>query len=143
VTNRFLLGLLFCLCSASLCFSQTSGQASIPDRFKGVILYAPLIDAPANYFSPGAAILRSRGTHSQTVSQSVSAQGVYRMTINQKTGTVDEVGVVLRSGVKQFDASAVMIFFQWKFKPGTIKQLDAPVLFGRSIEINLSRAGSK
>jgi TonB family protein len=141
--SRFLLGLLFCLCSPCFCLSQTSGQAPIPDRFKGIILYAPLIEAPSTYFNSGAGVLRSRGTHSQSVGESMSAQGVYRITINQKTGTVDEVGVLLRTGAKQFDAAAVMTFFQWKFKPGAIKQLDVPVIFGRSIEINLRKAGSK
>jgi hypothetical protein len=141
--QRFVFGLLFCLCSASLSLSQTAGQAPIPERFKGVILSAPLINPPANYFSPGVPTLRSRGTRSQSVSESKFAQGVYRLTINQQTGTVDEVGVLLRTGVKEFDAAAVMTFFQWKFKPGAIKQLDVPVVFGRSIEINLRKAGSK
>ncbi len=65
------------------------------------------------------------------------------MAINQKTGAVDGVGVLMRSGNKQCDAAAVMTFFSWKFKPGTIKQLDAPVMFSRSIDINLRKAGSK
>jgi hypothetical protein len=145
VAHRFFVGLLLCLYPASLCLAQASGQAVIPDRFKGIILNAPLIDPPANYYNLGAnsAILRSRGARSQTVSSSLNTQGVYRMMINQKTGGVDEVGVLTRSGNKQCDAAAVMAFFKWKFKPGTLKQLDAPVMFSRSIDINLKKAGSK
>ena len=143
MSHRFVLGLLLCLWSVSVCLSQTSGQAPITDRFKGIILYALLIDIPVGNLNSNAGILRDQGSRSKSVGQSMSAQGVYRMSINQKTGDVDEVGVLRRSGYKQFDAAAVMTFFKWKFKPGAITQLDAPVNFGRFIEINLRKAGSK
>jgi len=143
MSHRFVLGLLLFFCSISICLSQASGQTPIPDRFKGIILFAPLIDAPANYLSSNSGVLRNQGSRSQSISASMSTQGIYRMSINQKTGDVDEVGVVLRSGNKRLDAAAVMTFFKWKFKPGTIKQLDVPVSFSRSVEINLRKAGSK
>jgi hypothetical protein len=145
-TNRFTAALsalflfLFCFIS-SVSLAQPAGQAPIPDKFKGIITYAPLIDTPANYLTPGSSMLKKRGTL-ESVSGSVFAQGVYRMTINQKTGTVDEVGVLLRAG-RELDAAAIMTFFKWKFKPGAIKQLDAPVIFSRSIVINLSKAASR
>lgn len=140
--HRVLALLLFCFYSALPCFGQVSGQASIPDRYKGVILYAPLIETPTTY-GGGSGVLKSRGTHSQSVSEARSAQGAYRLTVNQKTGEVEEVGVLMRTGVKIYDAAAITTFFRWKFKPGSIKQLDVPVMFSRTIDINLSKAGSR
>lgn len=139
--RKLVLALLLECCVAGIGFSQSSGQTPIPDRFKGIILSAPLIDPPANYFSPGSAMSRSNG-RLQSVGQSLTTQGIYRLKINPQTGAVDEVGIMHRSGVKRYDAAAVMAFFQWKFKPGAIRQLDVPVVFERTIIINLGRAGS-
>ena len=73
----------------------------------------------------------------------IPGDGVYRLTINQKTGTVQEVGVLKRSGVKELDAEAALAFMEWKFRPGSLKQLDVPVSFRRDVEVKLKNAGSK
>lgn len=70
-------------------------------------------------------------------------QGVYRLTINQQTGAVDEVGVLKRCDDGRLDANSVMIFFQWKFKPGTIKQIDVPVVYERFVRVLLNSAVSR
>ena len=101
-------------------------EAIIPQKLQGIILHAPEPDYPANIEM-----------------HLIRAQGVYRLVINQKTGIVDEVGILNRTGVKTFDASSVMAFFQWKFRPGTLKQLDVPVVFDRSVHVLLKNAGSK
>lgn len=44
------------------------------------------------------------------------------VTINQKTGLVDEVKVTRHTGYPTLDAEMVMTLFKWKFKPGTIKE---------------------
>jgi TonB family protein len=44
------------------------------------------------------------------------------LTINPKTGLVDEVKVVRHSGHPTLDAELVMTLFQWKFRPGTISK---------------------
>jgi outer membrane biosynthesis protein TonB len=42
------------------------------------------------------------------------------LTINPKSGLVDEVKVVRHTGNPKLDAILVMCFFSWKFRPGTI-----------------------
>ena len=93
----------------------------IPDKFKGIILYAP---GPVDYSNSGK-------------------QGIYRLVIDQKTGTVTEVDVLQRSGCQQRDATAVLTFMNWRFKPGTLKQLDVPVLWDRQATVLLKHAASR
>jgi hypothetical protein len=105
--------------------AETRAGADIPDKFKGIILYAPETDFPnpKGYFDRAQWI-----------------QGVYRLSINPKTGMVDEVKVVRGCG-RYFDAGAVMTFFKWKFRPGALKRLDVPVMFGSHMWTNLKKAG--
>src|SRR5712691_3436377 len=56
-------------------------------------------------------------------------QGIYRLAVNDKTGVADEVKVLRTTGHRELDASAVMTLFQWKFRPGTVKQRDVLVVF--------------
>jgi hypothetical protein len=106
------------LAVASPC--RADQDAYIPDKFKGVILYAP---QPIYY------------TNSRLT-------GIYRLTINQKTGTVDEVAVI-NHAEKHLDSTAVVTFFKCKFRPGAIKQLDVPVLWDRQATCNLKKAVSR
>ena len=55
-------------------------------------------------------------------------QGIYRLIINDKTGTVDEVRVMKSTHYRELDASAVMTLFNWKFRPG-INHRDLLVVF--------------
>ena len=41
----------------------------------------------------------------------------------------DEVKVLRTTGHRDLDASAVMTLFQWKFRPGAVKQRDVLVVF--------------
>jgi TonB family protein len=118
MTSRIFLIVLLSTMSA---LSARATEVYIPDRFKGTILYAP---GPVDYSNSGT-------------------QGVYRLTIDQKTGTVTEVGILKRSGYQPRDATAVLTFMQWKFKPGTLKQLDVPVTWDRQATVLLKNAGSK
>jgi TonB family protein len=56
-------------------------------------------------------------------------QGIYRLIINDKTGVADEVKVLRTTGHRELDASAVMTLFNWKFKPGAVKQRDVLIVF--------------
>ena len=116
--SKIVLIVLLCVMSA---LSARATEVYIPDKFKGIILYAP---GPVDYSNSGT-------------------QGVYRLTINQKTGIVTEVGILKRSGYQPRDATAVLTFMQWKFKPGTLKQLDVPVIWDRQATVLLKNAGSK
>ena len=101
-------------------------QADIPDKFKGIILRAP----NPNGASPAVA------------RRAMYTQGVYRLVINYTTGAVDEIKVLKRSAIKNLDASAVIGLPKWKFRPGTLKQLDVPVAFQNSdMRVFLKNAG--
>ena len=56
-------------------------------------------------------------------------QGIYRLVVNDKTGVADEVKVLRTTGHRELDASAVMTLFNWKFRPGAVKQRDVLVVF--------------
>ena len=56
-------------------------------------------------------------------------QGIYRLVVNEKTAVADEVKVLRTTGHRDLDASAVMTLFQWKFRPGAVKQRDVLVVF--------------
>jgi hypothetical protein len=95
-------------------------NVAIPPKFKGIILSAPGIVGAVNSGS----------------------QGVYRLKINQKNGTVDQVQV-LKMGGPGVDGPATKTFFQWKFQPGKIKELDVPVTFERDATVLLKNAASR
>jgi TonB family protein len=56
-------------------------------------------------------------------------QGIFRLVVNEKTGIVDEVKVIRSTRTASLDASAVMGFFKWKFRPGSTKQQDVAINF--------------
>jgi hypothetical protein len=108
------------LCAISA-LSARATEVFIPDKYKGIILFAP---GPVDYSNSGR-------------------QGVYRLMVDQKTGLVTEVGILLRSGDQRRDATAVLTFMQWKFKPGTLKVLDVPVMWDRQATVLLKNAGAR
>jgi hypothetical protein len=106
--------------------SRAAEQVMIPAKFKGIIL-----DAPEPVFVEGAR--KDIGV----------SQGVYRLTINQQTGLVDEVGVLKKTGTQKLDGTAVLAFFKWKFKPGAFKQIDIPITFDRYVNVLLKNAATR
>ena len=56
-------------------------------------------------------------------------RGVYRLTINPKTGVVDEVKIVRSTGYRQLNELAAKALFQWQFQPGTRGPIEVPVDF--------------
>jgi TonB family protein len=59
----------------------------------------------------------------------VSGSGLFRLTINGKTGEVDEVKILRRTGYKILDELAVKGLLQWRFQPGTRGPFEVPVEF--------------
>lgn len=53
-------------------------------------------------------------------------QGIYRLIV--KAGVVDEVKVMKTTGHRELDASAVLAFMKWKFKPG-VNHRDVLVIY--------------
>jgi TonB family protein len=59
----------------------------------------------------------------------VSGKGRFRLTVNPKSGEVDEVKILSRTGYKVLDELAVKALLQWRFQPGPRGPVDVPVDF--------------
>ena len=56
-------------------------------------------------------------------------RGRFRLTINSKSGQVDEVKIVRSTGYSDLNKLAVKALLQWQFKPGTASPVEVPVEF--------------
>jgi len=55
--------------------------------------------------------------------------GLFRITVDPKTGSVTRVGTIKSTGFASLDNSAVIAIRQWRWKPGTWKEVDMPIRF--------------
>jgi TonB family protein len=55
--------------------------------------------------------------------------GRFRLTINPKSGLVDEVKIVKSCGYKTLNELAAKALLQWQFQPGTRSPVEVPVEF--------------
>lgn len=56
-------------------------------------------------------------------------RGRFRLTINPKSGEVDEVKIVKSCGYKELNELAAKALLQWRFQPGTHSPVEVPVEF--------------
>jgi len=56
-------------------------------------------------------------------------RGVFRLTINPKSGLVDECKIVKSTGYKDLNELAAKALLQWQFHPGTRSPIEVPVEF--------------
>jgi TonB family protein len=56
-------------------------------------------------------------------------RGRFRLTINSKSGLVDEVKILQSTGYRELNELAVKALLQWQFKPGTSSPVEVPVEF--------------
>ena len=56
-------------------------------------------------------------------------RGRFRLTINARSGQVDEVKIVQSTGYQDLNKLAVKALLQWQFKPGTPSPVEVPVEF--------------
>ena len=56
-------------------------------------------------------------------------RGRFRLTLNAKSGLVDEVKIVQSTGYQDLNKLAVKALLQWQFKPGTPSPVEVPVEF--------------
>jgi TonB family protein len=56
-------------------------------------------------------------------------RGIYRLTINAKSGLVDQVKIVKSTGYKDLNELAAKALLQWQFQPGTRSPVEVPVEF--------------
>jgi TonB family protein len=85
---------------------------TIYDKFKADTVAAPNVEYPMKSKSLG-----------------YQGQGIYRLVVNKQNGIVSEVKVMKTTGHRELDASAVMTFFNWKFRPGVLDHRDILVIF--------------
>src|SRR5437016_14120752 len=63
------------------------------------------------------------------VTHGAKGRGRFRLTVNAKSGLVDEVKVVQSTGYTDLNKLAVKALLQWTFKPGTPSPFEVPVEF--------------
>lgn len=56
-------------------------------------------------------------------------RGIYRLTINPRSGLVDELKIVKSAGYADLNKLAAKALLQWQFKPGTPSPVEVPVEF--------------
>ena len=56
-------------------------------------------------------------------------RGRFRLTVNSRSGLVDEVKIVQSTGYADLNKLAVKALLQWQFKPGTASPVEVPVQF--------------
>jgi TonB family protein len=56
-------------------------------------------------------------------------RGLFRLTINPKTGEVDEVKIVKSCGYQTLNELAAKALLQWRFQPGARGPVEVPVEF--------------
>jgi TonB family protein len=69
-----------------------------------------------------------RCPHKQQASR-IGGTGVFRMTIDFRTGKITSVAIVKSTGSDPLDRETVFALRQWRFKPGTRRQADIPITF--------------
>jgi TonB family protein len=105
LTICFVFGLLL----ASPC---RAWENEIPADMKGIALYMPDPDYPPQLYHRG-----------------IAGRGVFRITIDPKTGHVSEVKVLRSTGYVILNELAAKAFLQWRFKPGTNAHVTIPMDF--------------
>lgn len=55
--------------------------------------------------------------------------GLFRLTLDLKTGTVLRITVAQSTGISTLDRSALVALRQWRWKPGKWKEVDIPITF--------------
>ena len=63
------------------------------------------------------------------VTHGAKGRGRFRLTINAKSGLVDEVKIVQSTGYQDLNKLAVKALLQWTFRPGSPSPVEVPVEF--------------
>ena len=63
------------------------------------------------------------------ITHGAKGKGRFRLTINAKTGQVDEVKIVQSTGMQDLNKLDVKALLQWQFRPGTASPVEVPVEF--------------
>jgi protein TonB len=63
------------------------------------------------------------------VTHGAKGRGRFQLTINSRSGLVDEVKIIQSTGYADLNKLAVKALLQWQFKPGTPSPVEVPVEF--------------
>jgi TonB family protein len=69
--------------------------------------------------------------------------GLYRVTIEPKTGNVTDVTIVRSTSRGNLDRNAVAALRQWRWKPNSWRVVDVPFIFGSASPSAENRARSQ
>jgi TonB family protein len=99
---------------------DAKGRRHRSDEYQGKAPWSSrdLVKAVGPEYSPRDRQSRNQGT------------GFFRLTLDLKTGRVTNVSIVKSIGITTLNQSAVNALRQWRWKPGTWKEVDVPVSFG-------------
>ena len=101
MTVRTKLLFAICLASAFAFVSLCQAWEDIPSALKSVCIYAPEPEYPPAVYHRG-----------------ISGKGIFRVTVDPRTGTVSEVKVIRSTGYQILNELAAKAYLQWRFKPG-------------------------
>ncbi len=59
----------------------------------------------------------------------MGGRGIFLLKVNQRTADVDEVKVLKSTGYRILNELAAKAFLQWKFQPGSPKEVRVPYEF--------------
>jgi TonB family protein len=84
---------------------------------------------PAQNSMPQAIYSREPIYRPEWVKQSLTGRGIVLITIDPKTGIVTGTRMLQSTGSKLLDGAALKAYSRWRFKPGSMPQLNMPIEF--------------
>ncbi len=88
------------------------------------------LDADVHTGTPPGLIKRVEPEYPpDVVLRHVDGRGLFRLTINPRSGEVDEIKIVKSCGYKILNELAAKALLQWRFQPGTRGPVEVPVEF--------------
>ncbi len=63
--------------------------------------------------------------------RAITGSGTFRLYIDEQ-GRVTKIGVLMSTGNKELDASALHALVRWRAKPGAKREVDQPVTFTKT-----------
>jgi len=124
---------------AELVFEKPQSQKRIPGFSDSMAIDAKGVkhtpsddpDGLAPWMEDITKRVQPEGPHNSDRQFEGEGLGVYRVTIDLKTGIVTDVTIVRSTEYPRLDANARVALRQWRWKPEKWRQVDIPVVFGR------------
>jgi TonB family protein len=108
--RELLLALVFSLVSFSSLHAQSTAPARSEAPLKAIYTPKPIYRA-------------------EWARQGLTGKGVVLVTIDKETGKVTGARMLKSTGNKLLDGAALEAYSQWRFRPGTVSQVQIPIEF--------------